>query len=173
MELEAQQIQKRVKTTPSSATFDPAKQALWSRPGYLVRRLNQIHYAMFYEECKSETITPVQYGVLTVLSLIPGIDQTGLGSELGLDRTTTADVIKRLERKGYISRKVNPDDRRSRQSYVTEEGLRVMGLLQDSMQRAQQRLIEPLTSKDQETFLRLLSALVAANNQYGRATAEF
>ena len=57
--------------------------------------------------------------------------------------------------------------------YSAEEGLRVMGLLQDSMQRAQQRLIEPLTSKDQETFLRLLSALVAANNQYGRATAEF
>ena len=40
--------------------FEPAKQALWSRPGYLVRRLNQIHYALFFEECKTQNVTPVQ-----------------------------------------------------------------------------------------------------------------
>ena len=52
----------------SPTPFDPAEQVLWSRSGYLVRRLNQIHYAMFFEECSHE-ITPVQYGILTALSL--------------------------------------------------------------------------------------------------------
>ena len=82
--------QKRVATQKTdSKIFDPAKQVLWSRPGYLVRRLNQIHYAMFYEECKTQNVTPVQYGVLTALSLSPWLDQTAIGMELGLDRTTT------------------------------------------------------------------------------------
>ena len=40
---------------------------LWRRPGYLIRRLHQIHYALFFEECAAFGITPVQYGLLTLL----------------------------------------------------------------------------------------------------------
>jgi len=161
--------QKRTSTSKKiDPVFDPAKQVLWSRPGYLVRRLNQIHYALFYEECKSQSITPVQYGVLTALSLNPWMDQTEIGLELGLDRTTTADVVKRLQERGYVDRRTNPEDKRSRQAAITEEGLRVMGLLQDGMARAQQRLIEPLPTRDRDVFMKLLSKLVDANNQYCR-----
>lgn len=149
--------------------FDPAKQALWSRPGFLIRRLNQIHYAMFFEECRSQNVTPVQYGILTALSLNPWLDQTQVGMELGLDRTTTADVLKRLEDKALIERRVNPLDRRSRQAVITAEGLRVMGLLQDGMWRAQKRLLEPLSQRNQDIFMKLLGVLVEANNDYGRA----
>ncbi|WP_242697311.1 MarR family winged helix-turn-helix transcriptional regulator [Bordetella petrii] len=151
-----------------NTVFDPAKQVLWSRPGYLVRRLNQIHYALFYEECKTQNVTPVQYGVLTALSLSPWLDQTAIGMELGLDRTTTADVIKRLQERGLVERRVNPNDKRSRQAVITQEGLRIMGLLQGGMARAQQRLLEPLTPRNQEIFMKLLSTLVEANNQYSR-----
>lgn len=154
---------------PDDTVFAPAKQVLWARPGYLVRRLNQIHYAMFFEECKTQNITPVQYGVLTALSLSPWMDQTAIGMELGLDRTTTADVIKRLQERGLVQRRVNPNDKRSRQAVITEEGLRIMGLLQAGMARAQQRLLEPLSPRNQQIFMKLLSTLVEANNQYGRA----
>ena len=150
--------------------FDPAKQALWSRPGFLVRRLNQIHYAMFFEECRSQNVTPVQYGILTALSLNPWLDQTQVGMELGLDRTTTADVLKRLEDRGFVERRVNPLDRRSRQAVITPDGMRVMGLLQDGMWRAQRRLLEPLSPRNQAIFMKLLAVLVEANNDYGRAT---
>ncbi|OZI18578.1 MarR family transcriptional regulator [Bordetella genomosp. 9] len=154
---------------PDDTVFAPAKQVLFARPGYLVRRLNQIHYAMFFEECRTQNITPVQYGVLTALSLSPWMDQTALGMELGLDRTTTADVIKRLQERGLAQRRVNPNDKRSRQAMITEEGLRIMGLLQAGMARAQQRLLEPLSPRNQQLFMKLLSTLVEANNQYGRA----
>ena len=150
--------------------FDPPKQVLWSRPGFLVRRLNQIHYALFFEECKSQNITPVQYGILTALSLRPWLDQTEIGLELGLDRTTTADVVKRLQERGLVERRVNPADRRSRQALITKEGLRLMGLLQGGMIRAQQRLLEPLAPRDRDVFMKLLSQLVEANNHYSRAT---
>jgi DNA-binding MarR family transcriptional regulator len=150
--------------------FEPAKQVLWSRPGFLVRRLNQIHYALFFEECKSQNITPVQYGILTALSLRPWLDQTEIGLEIGLDRTTTADVVKRLQERGLVQRRVNPADRRSRQALITKEGLRLMGLLQGGMIRAQQRLLEPLAPRDRDVFMKLLSQLVEANNHYSRAT---
>ena len=79
-------------------------------------------------------------------------------------------MIKRLQEKGLVDRRVNPMDRRSRQAVITPEGLRVMGLLQNGMLRAQQRLLEPLSPRNQEIFMNLLSTLVDANNDYGRAT---
>ncbi len=153
-----------------AAAFDPAKQVLWSRPGFLVRRLNQIHYALFFEECRAFNVTPVQYGILTALSLNPWQDQTSIGMELGLDRTTTADVLKRLQEKGLVERRINPLDRRSRQAVITPEGLRVMGLLQDGMWRAQNRLLAPLSPRNQAVFMKLLSVLVDANNAYCRTS---
>jgi DNA-binding MarR family transcriptional regulator len=169
MSTSPQRARKKAKPTTQEHTFDPAKQALWSRPGFLVRRLNQIHYAMFFEACGHESVTPVQYGILTALSINPGIDQVTLGLELGLDRTTTADVVKRLEEKGFLERQVNPQDRRSRQAFITREGLRVMSLLQAGMFAAQERLLKPLPAADRKRFVELLSILVEANNQYGRA----
>jgi DNA-binding MarR family transcriptional regulator len=158
---------------PGSAldNFDPIRQVLWSRPGFLIRRLNQIHYAIFSEECKEHNITPVQFGILTALSLKPGLDQTEIGTEIGLDRTTTADVLKRLEEKNLIERRPHPADKRSRQSLITEEGFRVMKLLHGHMHAAQQRLLSPLSERNQEIFLKLLTTLVEANNEYSRAPA--
>lgn len=164
------QTNKPKKRPSSELAFDPAKQVLWSRPGYLVRRLNQIHYAMFFEECSEHNVTPVQYGILTALSLSPWLDQTALAMELGLDRTTTADVLKRLQEKGLIERRTNALDRRSRQAAITPEGLRVMGQLQDGMLRSQRRLLAPLSARNQMIFMKLLAALVEANNQYSRTT---
>jgi hypothetical protein len=38
---------------------------LGQRPGFLVRRLHQIHLALFAEECKAFGVTPAQYSILT------------------------------------------------------------------------------------------------------------
>lgn len=149
--------------------MDMVTGGVWARPGFLIRRLHQIHYAIFFEECKEGGITPVQYGVLTVLAREPWLDQTAIGYEVGLDRTTAADVIKRLEEKGLVQRRINKLDRRSRQAAVTEKGLSMMGHLQDSMTRSQRRLLQPLSPRDQKIFMSLLLELVEANNQYGRA----
>ena len=149
--------------------FDPIQQVLRSRVGFLVRRLNQIHYALFAEECKTHKMTPVQFGVLTALSLNPWLDQTAIGMELGHDRTTTADVLKRLEEKQLITRRMNPNDRRSRQSMITEEGFRAMKTLQQGMVTAQNRLMAPLSARNQEIFIKLLTTMVEGNNEYSRA----
>jgi DNA-binding MarR family transcriptional regulator len=111
----------------------------------------------------------VQHGVLSVLLNEQYLDQSSIGLKVGLDRTTSADVIKRLADKGLVSRRVNPDDRRSRQSFITEEGIRVMKQLRKGMIRSQERLLEPLNNEEREIFVRLLSKLVEENNQYGRA----
>lgn len=146
-----------------------AKEVLFERPGYLIRRLNQIHYALFFEECGHENITPVQYGVLTAVMLRPGIDQTEIGSELGLDRTTTADVVRRLEMKELVRREIDQRDRRARRVFITEPGAALTEQLYDGMTSASQRMLSPLSPEKQELFVSLLAELVQENDELGRS----
>lgn len=143
---------------------------LASRPGFLVRRLNQIHYAIFVEECKDFGLTPVQYGMLTAIAAAPGLDQKALGLEVGLDRTNTADVLKRLEERGLVERRQDPADGRAKNAFLTAEGKRITKLMYSSMLTAQERLMAPLPQDDREKLVDLLRVLVDANNEYGRAS---
>lgn len=141
---------------------------LWSRPGYLIRRVHQIHCALFSEECKTSQLTPVQYGLLTALLFHGELDQVSLSEELGLDRTTTAEVLSRLERRDLVARKSNPRDLRARLARITPRGRTLTRSMFRRMQRAQDRLCAPLSRKERHRFMSTLVRLIEANNEYGR-----
>lgn len=141
---------------------------LWSRPGFLLRRLNQIHYALFFEECRAFNITPVQYGLLTALSIRGRLDQGSLGVELGIDRTNVADVLIRLEARGLLRREPDAADRRAKLASLTPKGRQLTAQMFASMQRAQDRLLAPLSQKERDSFMATLVRLIEANNAYGR-----
>ena len=152
---------------PLTHTDEP-RLPLWSRPGFLLRRLNQIHYALFFEECRAFNITPVQYGLLTALSIRGRLDQASLGIELGIDRTNVADVLTRLETRGLIRRESDPADRRAKLASLTPKGRQLTSRMFASMQRAQDRLLAPLSQKERDGFMTTLVRLIEANNAYGR-----
>jgi DNA-binding MarR family transcriptional regulator len=135
---------------------------LWTRPGYLIRRLHQNHTAIFAEECKAYGITPVQYGVLTALLHRPNIDQATLGAECGIDRTNAADVIERLAERGLVRRAKSARDRRMMLAAVTPAGASLTREMHGAMQRAQDRLLETLSAGERKRFLALLLKLVDA-----------
>ncbi|MFM0323114.1 MarR family winged helix-turn-helix transcriptional regulator [Caballeronia glebae] len=143
---------------------------LWQRPGFLVRRLNQIHIALFFECCKDFAITPVQYGLLTTLSERPGLDQTSLCAEVGVDRTTMADVLRRLEERGLVKREPSPHDGRLKIANITAKGRRAMKDMYGSMREAQVKFLDPLSPEDRVHFVRMMMKLVEGNNQYGRTS---
>ena len=66
-------------------TEEPAdlRTSLWERPGFLIRRLHQIHVALFLEECREFDVTPVQYALMTALIVTPGLDQITISAVNG------------------------------------------------------------------------------------------
>ncbi|MEO8122474.1 MAG: MarR family winged helix-turn-helix transcriptional regulator [Burkholderiales bacterium] len=142
--------------------------SLWSRSGFLVRRLHQIHVAMFKDELAAYHVTPVQYGLLSILVDMPGIDQFSLAEELGIDRANVHDVLKRLESRKLLIRVVDPHNRRRKLCLTTKQGAELVARHQTGMQKAQRRLLDPLTVAERATFLDLLLKLVNANNDFGR-----
>lgn len=145
---------------------------LESLPGHHIRRLQQIAVAVFLQETEAHGVTPVQYGALQMVADVPDVDQRTLARRLGLDTSTTAGVIDRLEARGLMLRNASPDDRRVRLLSLTPEGHALLKAMQPSVMRAQQRILEPLPPDERDEFMRMLSVLVSANNDLSRAPSE-
>src|SRR5262245_12596737 len=158
----------KAKRSPSRVGTVHSEMPLWGRPGYLLRRLHQIHYALFFEECAGYDITPVQYGLLTTLALNPDLDQNSLGRELGIDRTNVADVLARLTRRGLLERRRSKEDKRMVLARLTPEGQRITDEMYAAMKRAQDRLLQPVPAEERKAFINTMIRLIDANNHLGR-----
>src|ERR1700754_4264261 len=118
---------------------------LYRRPGFMIRRAHQIAVSLFIEETGALGITNRQYGILFALKHRPGIDQISVARLLGLDRSTTGMVIRKLEQAGLIGRAVAPRDPRRASLTLTRAGDRMLDRLAEPAQRAQARVLSAFT----------------------------
>ena len=151
-----------------SASIPPSL-VLGELPGHYIRRLQQIAVGVFMEETQAFGLTPVQFAALNAVDSLPGIDQSTLAAGIGFDTSTIGGVIDRLEARGWVERRVSPQDRRVRQLFVTPSGRQLLEEVQVSVLRTQERILAPLNAQEQQTFLRMLKTLVEANNDASRA----
>jgi len=141
---------------------------IWERPGFLIRRLQQIQVAIFLEECSDIGVTPVQWGIMTVVSQSPEISHIEIAESLGLDRSNVANVVNRLVEKGWLSQAVSREDRRRRCIKMTRTGYALMDKIEAKARKAQHKLFKALNEDEQEKFYELLNRLVRDNNYLGR-----
>jgi DNA-binding MarR family transcriptional regulator len=142
--------------------------AVYTAPGYLFRRMQQIAVAIFMEECKAFDLTPVQYAALIAIRTHPGIDATRLSAVIAFDRSTLGSVIERLEAKQFIERKPASGDKRVKLLHLTKSGATVLREIIPSVDRSQARMLQPLKAADRKTLLALLTQLVDLNNEASR-----
>jgi MarR family transcriptional regulator, lower aerobic nicotinate degradation pathway regulator len=142
--------------------------AVYTAPGYLFRRMQQIAVAIFVEECRAQDLTPVQYAALVAIKTHPGIDATRLSAVIAFDRSTLGNVIERLQAKHYIERKPAAEDKRIKQLYLSRAGDRLLREMAPSVDRAQARMLQPLNPADRKTLMALLTQLVDLNNEASR-----
>jgi MarR family transcriptional regulator, lower aerobic nicotinate degradation pathway regulator len=152
----------------------PSKQApitmdaVYTAPGYLFRRMQQIAVSIFIEECRACDLTPVQYAALIAIHTHPGIDATRLSAVIAFDRSTLGNVIERLETKALIERKPSRGDKRIKLLYLTKAGAALLREIMPSVGRAQARMLQPLKAADRKTLMVLLTQLVDLNNEASR-----
>lgn len=147
----------------------PTAHDLATRPGFLIRRLHQIHVALFIEECAAFDATPVQYSIMSAVQAHPGLDQARLGKVVGVDRATLANVAGRLDRRGLVRRRASAADRRLRLVKMTEAGSALLARMDAPARRAHARTIEALMPADRSAFVQALAQLVQSGNAHGRA----
>ena len=127
-------------------------------PGHLLRRAQQYANDLYAKEVGSKGPTPRQFEVLSVVAAKEGLSQTDLVEATGIDRSTLADMIARMIKKGLLSRKRTKEDARANAVSITASGKRMLNGAMSSVSKSDKSIISVLPKTQQAAFMRSLTA---------------
>src|ERR1700719_4255043 len=143
---------------------------LEKRPGFLIRRLHQIHVALFQKKCAAFDVTPLQYSLLSALARRGTADQTTLAADVALDRTTTTGALKRLQSRKFIERSIDHRDRRAQLCRLTKDGARLLRQVEAPARAAHRETVADLSKTEQKRLIAMMQRIVAASSSREKAT---
>lgn len=131
-------------------------------PIHLLHRAGQCAGDIFQSEMGAGDLTPRQYAVLVTVSQNEGLSQTNLVDKTGIDRSTLADIVRRMLKKGLLQRRRTKEDARAYSVKLTEEGWRVLRAVEPMARRVDERVLSVLTGNQRDRFISDLNAIVEA-----------
>ena len=93
-------------------------------PIHLLHRAYQSAGDIFKAEMKVDGLTPRQLAVLVTVGQNEGLSQTDIMDSTGIDRSTVAEVVRRLLKRGLLKRRRTKEDARAYAVKLTIEGRR-------------------------------------------------
>ncbi|MFI0444326.1 MarR family winged helix-turn-helix transcriptional regulator [Actinomadura sp. 6N118] len=133
---------------------------LLAAPGYVARRLYQSYVAL-WTRLVDPVLTGPQFAVLTAVNKYPGVDQGSLAASVALDRSTMADIVRRLEDNGLIVRHTATHDGRRKLLYLTGEGERRLDEVNRRARQLDEDLMRGHSAADRDRWLREMTSLAA------------
>ena len=118
---------------------------------YRLSRLLRIHLRKVLNEGVTP-LTPEQYFLLYKLSERDGITQAELADNMLGDYPNMTRMIDGMEKKGFVQRKVDANDRRRHLVYLTSQGSTTMQKLAPRIQDERTRLFGQFDEKELAAF---------------------
>jgi len=141
-------------------------------PGHLLRRAQQYAHDLYAKEVGSSGPTPRQFEVLHTVAGNEGLSQTDLVHATGIDRSTLADMIARMIKKGLLSRKRTKEDARANAVSITAKGRSMLRSAQNGVNKAENATLKVLPKTQQTAFMKALTAYAEAlDKMEGAASA--
>ena len=125
--------------------------------GKIARALDSIANIEF----KEYKLSKGQYLYLIRIFENPGIIPDRLAEMIKVDRTTAARAIKKLEEKGFIRKEADDVNKKIRRLFVTEDGAKLVPIIQLENQYSNQIALQNLSKKEIEAFSKALKIVAA------------
>ncbi len=136
----------------------PGGYRLEDQVGFQLRRASQRHGAIFAAHMLAE-LTPTQWAALVKLAERETVSQNLLGRETAMDAATIKGVVDRLQRRGLVETRSDPDDGRRMLIAITPEGKRLVeGGVRHGLDISTETL-KPLKPAEQQLLLDLLKRI--------------
>lgn len=133
---------------------------------HLLHRASQRASEIFATETRGYDLTARQYAVISTISKHEGLSQTDLVRLTGIDRSTLADVVQRLLRRGIIERKRTPRDGRTYSVSLSEAGRTVLQSIRSCANRAD-RSVRSLLEQNDPQVMDALEKLIGEADHNG------
>lgn len=108
---------------------EPVKMSLGEDNNPIYQDIARFRAILFDALLKPHDMTMSQGWVLVHLVRENGLKQSELAERLEVATVTTSKLIDRLEARGYVERRTDPDDRRSNRVYATAQAREIVKIM--------------------------------------------
>lgn len=135
-------------------------------PSHLLHRAQQFAAERFSQDYTGpDALTLRQYAVLRALSTAAGQTQTDLVKATGVDRSTLAEMIKRLEAKRLVARERAEDDARANAVSITATGKSLLAGVTSRVSKADSAILAVVPKAQQKAFIATLQKIAEAADE--------
>lgn len=134
---------------------------LSASPSHLLRRAEQYAAEIFLKAGK-DGVTLRQTVLLAAIAEAEGASQSDLVMATGIDRSTLAEMMARMEKKGLIARAASAEDGRAKSVKLTRDGRARLDAALPAMRAVDAALLEALARNKRSSFTAALAALADA-----------
>jgi DNA-binding MarR family transcriptional regulator len=127
---------------------------------HLLHRSGQRADEVFSLSIGNSDITPRQYEVLSVVATKDGASQTDIVNATGIDRSTTAELVARLVKKGWLQRRRAKDDARAYAVRITAAGKKAMKIGEGACLEVDEKVLAGLSPAQRTKLIKALGAIV-------------
>jgi DNA-binding MarR family transcriptional regulator len=147
-------VQKQGKT-PRKARRPEAAQF---RFGYLLHDVSRTRRTLIDHWMKPLGITRAQWSLLSALSRggNDGMMQADLARLLEVGKVTIGGLVDRLEASGHVERRADPEDRRAKRVYITDQGWKMIRNMISVAEKMNKKVLTGVSAEDLATVERVL-----------------
>src|ERR1700748_1243080 len=134
-------------------------------PSHLIRRCQQYYGDLYAREAGARELTKQQFMLLAALEQNDGASQTALVEITGIDRSTLAEMVRRMREKGLLTRERTEEDQRANAVAISPSGRKALRSARNAADRAERALLEALPQPERLKFVQALTQIDQAAEQ--------
>jgi DNA-binding MarR family transcriptional regulator len=131
-----------------------------SSPLHLLHRAGQRADFLFAHHVGGHAFTPRQFAVLQAVAEADGLSQTAIMTATGIDRSGTAELVRRLVGGGLLQRRRTKEDARVYAVRLTPQGRKMLSVGERAARAAGAQLLASIPSRQRATFVAALLAII-------------
>ncbi|MGD9814089.1 MAG: MarR family winged helix-turn-helix transcriptional regulator [Hyphomonadaceae bacterium] len=128
-------------------------------PSHLLHRAEQLA-AVRFTQLVGSSVTLRQFAVLAAIAESPGLSQAELSAATGVDRSTLADMMSRMQKRGWITRTTSPKDARAHSVRLAASGVTILAAATQHARAADAAVLDLLPRAKRRSFLNTLTKLL-------------
>jgi len=126
------------------------------QPAFLLAQLGAHAASQFAERLGVLELTPADAGILRLLRAEAGLSQQELAGRLRIHSSRLVAILDNLERRGFVDRRANPDDRRLYSLHLIQGGEETLEKIGRVAREHQEALLSSLSGEERNTLATLL-----------------
>lgn len=130
--------------------------------GFRLRRVQNQLSRNFAMVTANEGLRSGLFSSLAIIEANPGISQSELSHEVGLDKSVTVTIVDEMEKFGWAERRRSPQDRRRHALYITPAGAAKLSHLFSLMDETEAAVLHQLSPGEMQLLSELLDRMYEA-----------